>query len=206
MRGLGIREATADGQSACQPERSVRIRVGGRCDTRVWPRPSPRSLATLGMTELDGLCAVVGWRDRRRPTREHPTGRQCLRLRLLSCYPELDAGALSLSAASARHELCRPSLRDLSGERVAEGRVRGRAIGHERARCTCRDVGRPPSSAFGTFSPRRKREGRRATMATAWTDREANRVWDCALAHSGFAIPIVSGNVSRPARATGGAR
>jgi hypothetical protein len=31
------------------------------------------------------------------------------------------------------HQTCRPSPRDSSGERVAEGRVRGRATGHKRA-------------------------------------------------------------------------
>jgi hypothetical protein len=79
--------------------------------------------------------------------------------------------------AFAKHEVCRPSPRDLSGERVAEGRVRGRAIGHTRATCKCRTVVRPPSSAFGTlrlaalaqgrlFSPRKKRGERRATVAS----------------------------------------
>jgi hypothetical protein len=88
-------------------ERSVRIWVGGRCDARVWRRPPARSLATLPRNSSIEVCnAFTMW------------------------HLKVALSELCSTRGFCPHEICRPSPRDLSGERVAEGRVRGCATCH----------------------------------------------------------------------------
>jgi hypothetical protein len=128
----------------------------------VWPiaQPLTRPSATLSPLESRGEGQQIS--SSAKPS--NCNRRVAIPLRV-TANPRRVAYGASQTGRVSPHQTCRPSPRDSSGERVAEGRVRGCASARERASCERTAVVRPPSSAFGTFSPRIKRGGRRATMA-----------------------------------------